>query len=78
MRRHAHRIATAPRRAWRRSYTVKEERPGWPLTGLVFRTPISTDAPYSDEDARFWDWMLAGLIVAVILGVVISLLVALL
>jgi hypothetical protein len=45
------------------------------LTGIVFRTPISSDAPYSDEDAHFWDW-LTGLVVAVLVSVVISLLVA--
>ena len=75
-RRRAHRIAPTPRRAWRRTYTVKEERAGWPLTGFVFRTPISSDAPYSDEDAHFWDWVLTGLLVAVLVGGVISLLVA--
>ena len=46
------------------------------MTGIVFRTPISSDAPYSDEDAHFWDWVLTGLFVAVLVGGVISLLVA--
>ena len=76
LRRHAHRIATTPRRAWRRTYTVKEDRASWPLTGIVLRTPISSDAPYSDEDAHFWDWVLTALLVAVVVGVIISLLVA--
>ena len=76
VRRHAHRVATAPRRAWRRTYSIKEERAGWPLSGIVFRTPISTDAPYSDEDAHFWDLMFAGLLGIVALGVVVWLLVA--
>jgi len=70
MRRHANRVATAPRRAWRRTYSVKEERPAWPLTGIVFRTPISTDAPNTDEDARFWDWLAATLLAAVVIGLV--------
>jgi hypothetical protein len=46
------------------------------LSGIVFRTPISTDAPYSDEDAHFWDLMFAGLLGIVALGVVVWLLVA--
>jgi hypothetical protein len=37
---------------------------------------VSSDAPYGDEDAHFWGWVLTGLLAAVVVGVVISLLVA--
>ena len=50
---------------------MKEERPGWPSSGIVFRTPISTDAPYTDEDARLWDWVAATLIAAIVIGLVV-------
>ena len=34
----------------------------------LFRYAMSEDAPYEDEDAHFWDWVAAILIVAVIVA----------
>jgi hypothetical protein len=34
-------------------------------------TPISEDAPLGPEDARFWDWVLAGFIAVIVIGVVV-------
>jgi hypothetical protein len=32
---------------------------------------MSTDAPYTDEDARYWDCVLTGLLAAVAIGVIV-------
>jgi hypothetical protein len=69
MRRHAHRVVKAPRSAWQRSYRYQERPPGWPYGSLRVTTPISDDAPLGPEDARFWDWVLAGVIAAIAIGV---------
>jgi hypothetical protein len=34
-------------------------------------TPISEDAPFGPQDARFWDWMLAGVIAVIIIGLAV-------
>jgi hypothetical protein len=31
----------------------------------------SRDAPYGEEDARFWDWVAATLVAAVVIGLVV-------
>jgi len=74
-RRHAHRVATTPRRGWRRTFRYKRGLPGWFLSDLVV-TPISEDAPYGDQDAKFWDWVLIGLLVAILIGVLVTVLIA--
>lgn len=38
-----------------------------PYVGL-FHTVTSEDAPYEDQDAHFWDWTLAVLIMVVVGG----------
>jgi hypothetical protein len=68
LRRHAHRAVKAPRSAWRRVYTYREERN---IRGGTTYIPISYDAPYGEEDARFWDWVLTVLVAAVALGVIV-------
>jgi hypothetical protein len=71
MRRHAHRVAKAPRSAWQRTYRYQEREPGWPYGALRMTTPISEDAPLGPEDARFWDWVLAGFIAAIVIGLAV-------
>ena len=72
LRRQAHRVAKAARSAWRRVYTYREERN---IRGGVHYIPISYDAPYGDEDARFWDWVLAVVLATVAVGVLVWLVV---
>jgi len=36
---------------------------------------MSEDAPYGDEDARFWDWIAATLLAAIGVAVVVWLIV---
>jgi hypothetical protein len=74
-RRHAHRVVSAPRRGWRRTFKYRRGLPGWFLSDLVV-SPISEDAPYGDQDAKFWDWVLFGLLGAVALGVVVAVVLA--
>ncbi len=74
LRRHAHRVAKAPRRAWRRAYRYREDRV--PGVWVPLRTPLSEDAPYEDEDAHFWDWMLTGLVTAFAIGLIVWLVVS--
>jgi hypothetical protein len=69
-RRHAHRAATGPRRGWQRAYSYRRDR--IPGSGLNVTTPMSRDAPWSDEDAAFWEWiLLAVLMIAVVVGVLL-------
>lgn len=69
VRRHAHRVARTPRRAWQRVYTYRvDELPTRPGPGVKVYTPMSRDAPYGDEDAHFWDWTAAVLIIAIVAG----------
>jgi len=68
VRRQAHRVVKAPRSAWRRVYTYREERN---IRGGVHYIPMSYDAPYDDEDARFWDWVAATLIAVFVVGLVV-------
>jgi hypothetical protein len=35
-------------------------------------TPVTEDAPYGDQDARFWDWVLLGLVAVIAIGVIIA------
>lgn len=51
------RQAAQPERArpWRRGYFYKEERLP---SGARVIVPISSDAPYEERDARFWNWVL--------------------
>ncbi len=70
LRRHAHRLAKAPRSTWRRVYRYHLERPaGHALTGVY--TPTSADAPLGEQDAKFWDWVLIGIITVVITALVV-------
>jgi len=39
-------------------------------------TPISHDAPFGDQDARFWDWVLWVVIGMIVVGVLVAVLVA--
>jgi hypothetical protein len=39
-------------------------------------TPVSEDAPYGEQDARFWDWVLLGLLGVVAIGVIVAVAVA--
>jgi len=39
---------------------------------VVIRTPMSEDAPFGEEDARFWDWVAAVLIVVVLIGIAVA------
>lgn len=58
-----------PSRPWRRTFTYREEK--IPSYARVI-VPISSDAPYEQRDARFWNRVLLVLIVLlVIAGVVI-------
>jgi hypothetical protein len=36
--------------------------------GTKLYAPVSRDAPYSDQDARFWDWVVVTLVVVIIVG----------
>ena len=64
LRRQGRRLERA--RPWRRAYTYKEER--IPSRARVI-IPISSDAPYEERDARFWNWVLLLLI---LVGVVVA------
>lgn len=64
-RRRAHRAAKLPRSGWRRVFRYHEETF---YGGLIIRTVTSEDAPYEDQDAQFWDWMTAILVVTIIVG----------
>jgi len=75
LRRHAHRVAKAPRSTWRRTFRYQERPSGWPFGPLRVTTPMSEDAPYGDEDARFWDWIAATLLAAIGVAVVVWLIV---
>jgi hypothetical protein len=69
-RRHAHRAARLPRRTWRRVYTYRKDRiPGY---GGVAYTPISHDAPYDDQDARLWEWILLVMLTAVVVALIVA------
>jgi hypothetical protein len=37
---------------------------------------VSEDAPYGDQDARFWDWMLICLLGVIVIGVVLTVAIA--
>jgi hypothetical protein len=43
---------------------------------VIIRTPMSEDAPFGEEDARFWDWVAAILIMTVVIGVVVAVVIA--
>jgi hypothetical protein len=69
MRRHAHRVAKAPRRGWQRTFRYQKADPGW-TAGSLAVTPMSEDAPFGDQDARFWDWVLVCLIAVIVIGLI--------
>ena len=60
-RRHAHRTAKLPRSTWRRVYTYRRGPHGVYI-------PLSSDAPYSDEDAHFWDWTAVVILLLIVAG----------
>jgi len=34
-------------------------------------TPISEDAPFGEQDARFWDWVFASIVAVIVLGLIV-------
>ena len=68
VRRHIRRAARAPRKTWRRVYRYQVDR--LPMYPVKFITPISHDAPMEEEDVRFFEWVLFGLLVFVLGGLV--------
>jgi hypothetical protein len=73
-RRHAHRVASAPRRGWRRTIRYRRGTPGWFLSNSVV-TPVSEDARYGDHDDNFWDWMRVGILAVIGVGVAVPIVV---
>jgi len=53
-------------RPWRRAYSYKQEQI---LSSGRVIVPISSDAPYDERDARFWNWVL---LVLILVGVVVA------
>ncbi|HET7486813.1 MAG TPA: hypothetical protein VFJ85_02725 [Acidimicrobiales bacterium] len=51
------------RKPWRRTFTYRQEKVPSPGT---FNVPVSTDAPYEERDARFWNRVALVLVVLLI------------
>jgi len=61
-------VAKAPRIGWQRTYHYVGRHLG---SAGVATIPLSEDAPYSDQDARFWDWVAATALSLLLVGAVV-------
>ena len=66
LRRQAHRQRLPGRGRWRRSYSYKEET--LPINRIVIYTPQSRDAPYEEQDDRFWRLVSLAIVAVVLAG----------